>query len=436
MSEKHFRLVFAGEVANDTDVATVQAAMAEKFKLPEAQVAALFGGRRAVLKKDLDATSAKRYQQAFAQIGALVTVEPMSGSAAASAPPPPPPAGGPALEGKDDDAAPASAGMALEPTDRLRPGQRTAPDLGGPTMSNAPPAGAATPPGPASPPPRQRIAPDLGGPAPRPTPEQENDPYAPPSVQQLLVDVDNDDSTAHAPVMVGIGRGWSWIAEAMSLFGRNPGAWIGLIVVTFVLLMVLGLIPIVNLLASVIFPILIGGMMIGVHRSARGGDLEVGDLFEGFKSHAVPLALVGLAYLVSYIVVLGGVFTVVIGGGAAMGLLAGDGEAFAQMVDGGEIALVGIIILLTVGLTLPIMAMIWFSPALIVLHDVPVLRALGWSIVGCLKNVLPFLLYSIIMLVASIIATLPLMLGWLVLGPILVASIYTAYRDIYLDEAS
>ena len=381
MSEKHFRLVFAGEVANDTDVATVQAAMAEKFKLPEAQVAELFGSRRAVLKKDLDATSAKRYQQAFAQIGALVTVEPMSDSAAASAPP-------------------------------------------------SPPAG------PASPPPRRRIAPDLGGPALGPALKQENDPYAPPSAQQLLVDVDNDDSTAHAPVMVGIGRGWSWIAEAMSLFGRSPGAWIGLVVVTFVLLMVLGLIPVVNVLASVIFPILVGGMMIGVHRSARGGDLEVGDLFEGFKSHAVPLALVGLAYLVSYIVVLGGVFTVVIGGGAAMGLLAGDGEAFAQMVEDGEIALFGIIILLTVGLTLPIMAMIWFSPALIVLHDVPVLRALGWSIVGCLKNVLPFLLYSIIMLVASIIATLPLMLGWLVLGPILVASIYTAYRDIYLDEAS
>ena len=39
--------------------------------------------------------------------------------------------------------------------------------------------------------------------------------------------------------------------------------------VAFVLLMVLGFIPIVNLLASVIFPILIGGMMIGVHRSAR-----------------------------------------------------------------------------------------------------------------------------------------------------------------------
>ena len=59
MSEKHFRLVFAGEVANDTDVATVQAAMAEKFKLPEAQVAALFGGRRAVLKKtDAKAPSA------------------------------------------------------------------------------------------------------------------------------------------------------------------------------------------------------------------------------------------------------------------------------------------------------------------------------------------------------------------------------------------
>ena len=31
-----------------------------------------------------------------------------------------------------------------------------------------------------------------------------------------------------------------------------------------------------------------------------------------------------------------------------------------------------------------------------------------------------------------IVATLPLMLGWLALGPVLAASIYTAYRDIYL----
>jgi len=34
--------------------------------------------------------------------------------------------------------------------------------------------------------------------------------------------------------------------------------------------------------------------------------------------------------------------------------------------------------------------------------------------------------------VLMIIATLPVLLGWLVLGPVFAASIYTSYRDIYL----
>jgi hypothetical protein len=32
----------------------------------------------------------------------------------------------------------------------------------------------------------------------------------------------------------------------------------------------------------------------------------------------------------------------------------------------------------------------------------------------------------------AVVASLPLMLGWLALGPVLAASLYTAYRDIYL----
>jgi uncharacterized membrane protein len=46
----------------------------------------------------------------------------------------------------------------------------------------------------------------------------------------------------------------------------------------------------------------------------------------------------------------------------------------------------------------------------------------------------PFLIYGIIMLVLSILATIPLGLGWLVLGPVAVASVYVAYRDIYGDS--
>ena len=45
----------------------------------------------------------------------------------------------------------------------------------------------------------------------------------------------------------------------------------------------------------------------------------------------------------------------------------------------------------------------------------------------------PFLIYSIVLLVLGIVAAIPLGLGWLVLGPVAIASVYVAYRDIYGD---
>ena len=46
---------------------------------------------------------------------------------------------------------------------------------------------------------------------------------------------------------------------------------------------------------------------------------------------------------------------------------------------------------------------------------------------------LPFLLYGVIGLVASAVASVPLGLGWLVLLPLLFLSVYTSYRDIYFE---
>ena len=37
------------------------------------------------------------------------------------------------------------------------------------------------------------------------------------------------------------------------------------------------------------------------------------------------------------------------------------------------------------------------------------------------------------MMVFGVIASIPLMLGWLVLGPVLCTSYYTSYKDIYLQ---
>jgi uncharacterized membrane protein len=59
------------------------------------------------------------------------------------------------------------------------------------------------------------------------------------------------------------------------------------------------------------------------------------------------------------------------------------------------------------------------------------LDAMKMSFAACLKNMLPFLLYGVIFFGLAIVATVPLLLGWLALGPVISITVYTAYRDIF-----
>ena len=414
MSDARFRVIFAGEARGqgEANVAAVKQAMIEKFKLPAAQVEQLFSGRRAVLKNGLDAAGAERFAQAFAQIGAIVTVEPMSASdapapsMAASTPPPMPPT---------TPAAPpvpsAPRELALEPTEPEAPSLSLSPES----------AAQITP----------RGAPDLGGIAAGPAPNAAADPYAPPATADLLVAPQDDGSTAHPPKRVGIGRGWGWIADAMRLFGRAPGVWIGIVVIGLVLLMMLSMIPFLNIFASLLMPVLAGGLMVGTHRLAMGGELEINDLFGGFKNRFGSLVLVGLAYLLGALLIGGIVFAAALGAGSYMSVLLDDPEALRSMGENWEVVvLTGFVV---TALVMPLIGMTWFAPTLIAVHNVPLGRALGWSMLASLKNMLPFLLFSIMMTVLMIMAMIPVFLGLLVIGPVLVATVYTSYRDIFME---
>ena len=96
-----------------------------------------------------------------------------------------------------------------------------------------------------------------------------------------------------------------------------------------------------------------------------------------------------------------------------------------------SIASVLIALLLIAGLSLPLYMATWFAPALIVLHGLAPVAALKASFYACLRNWIPFLIYSVVLLVACLIAVIPAFLGFLVLIPVLIASVYTAYRDIF-----
>jgi len=223
------------------------------------------------------------------------------------------------------------------------------------------------------------------------------------------------------------GNGWSWIAEGWELFKRQPGLWIGMVLLAAVIFIAASLIPIVGPLATTLFgPVFAAGVMVGCKTLDSGGELELGHLFAGFRERTGTLIAVGALYLAATVVVIV-VVSLVMGVGMMTMMGAGDPQEVAAM--GMTIVLA---VLIMFALLLPAVMAIWLAAPLVVFHEHGAVEAMKGSFAGCLKNILPFLVYSVVLFVFAIAATLPLMLGWLVLGPVFAASVYASYRDIYL----
>ena len=225
---------------------------------------------------------------------------------------------------------------------------------------------------------------------------------------------------------VEAGRGWDWFAAGWEMFRKQAGMWIALIVVAFVIFLVLAFIPVIGSIASIVLtPVIGGGIVLGCRAIDEGRPLEIGHLFAGFKEKLAPLATVGALYLAATLVIVG--VMVLIAGVGIFGMAAGgQGASPAGMLT----MLLGLLVALA--LMVPVLMAVWFAPALVVFHDKGAVDALKESISGCLRNIVPFLVYGVVGLVLSVLASIPLGLGWLVLGPVLAGSLYASYKDIYL----
>lgn len=98
MSDSTFAVVFSGELVPGADSARVQANFAQLFKVDAARVAPMFSGTPMTIKKGVDEATAKKYQQALLQAGAVSQVVNLAApppSAASAAPATPEPAATP-----------------------------------------------------------------------------------------------------------------------------------------------------------------------------------------------------------------------------------------------------------------------------------------------------------------------------------------------------
>jgi uncharacterized membrane protein len=252
-------------------------------------------------------------------------------------------------------------------------------------------------------------------------------PYAPPAAP-VSDPAQEADESAFIPNGRGVaaGRGWSWIAEAWGLFKESPLIWIVNFLVFIFILIAIELVPLIGgIVGLLLAPVLSAGIMIGARAVHQGEALEVGHLFAGFRDRTGPLVIVGLLYLVGTSVIVLAMIMLV--GVSVVGAVAG-GSLEAM----GAGLLLGILV--AAALSVPLVMAYWFAPALVALNGYTALEAMKTSFSACLKNVMPFLVYGLVGLVLAVVATIPALLGWFVLAPVFMASMYTSYRDIFYDS--
>ncbi len=265
-------------------------------------------------------------------------------------------------------------------------------------------------------------------------------PYAPPesdlanpnsnSIQNLTL--------ASSPKSNSAGAAWGWIKSGFANFKASPLFWIINIILMFVIFIVLSLIPFLGMLVTnILNPVMMGGLMLGTYAVSKGQPMTVEHLFAGFKKNTGSLVTVGVLYLVGIIVLLLLTGAIAYFTGGFDGFMTLASAQTGQSPDPTQIlaaySSLKIAGLFYIVMLIPLMFSIIFAPALIVMHDLKPIEAMKLSLLGSVKNILPLIIWFILMTLLFILGAIPLALGLLVVIPMLMASTFAAYQTIFTD---
>ncbi len=239
-------------------------------------------------------------------------------------------------------------------------------------------------------------------------------------------------------------RGLVWIWQGFNLFKHNPTIWLILSSANFVLLTVLEQLGgMGGLLTILISPVLLAGWLIGCHQLAQDQALTINHGWAGFQRNTPQL--ISLGGMILLVLIVTAILITNLGGETLKNIMENwqpgdDPETLMALLgdDGAglllELLLVISIPLILLGITMQ------FSPMLIVFRDVHLLPALKISIIAFTNNLAALTLYSFgwgllyftLMILPSTLHPVVV----IILSPIIVASTYAAYRDVFPDQTA
>lgn len=259
---------------------------------------------------------------------------------------------------------------------------------------------------------------------------QPHNPYAPPTA--AVADI-VESRSAGDDRLIPNGRrrpalnGVEWIAASWRIFKEHPGKWILAVLLGYGLTVALSFIPFVNIVVTLLGPMLTAGFAAMAHATERNRPVSLTDLLAGFgdgpRRSLLVLGALYTGFWLATILVLVGM------DGSKWAALIGTGNP--EALTGNLPVLLGYMLMMTV-----VGLLVSLAPPLIVLNGLGATEALRMSAAGGLKNVLPGVVCALTFVPILFMSALPIGLGLLVSIPMLVISIYSAYRDIFLEPGA
>ncbi|MEQ3637736.1 BPSS1780 family membrane protein [Alcanivorax sp.] len=226
-----------------------------------------------------------------------------------------------------------------------------------------------------------------------------------------------NDFTIMAPRKISVGDAMSWIGKGHGMLSGHWGVVLGALVVTVLMTSALQAVPWLGGIAQVLLtPLLYAGIVNVFHRIDTENRSDFLDLFAPFSKRTSPLMMMAVAQIVALVVagaVLGGLFF----------LLGRDGSAAAMVVLG----------LLATLAMFAFMFIFYFTVPLIFLGQKGVVDAMKLSLDACLKNIIPFIVYTLVVSLILVVAAIPVLLGWLFVMPILAGAYYVSFKHLFVE---
>jgi uncharacterized membrane protein len=232
------------------------------------------------------------------------------------------------------------------------------------------------------------------------------------------------------PKRLQAGQGWQWVKQGYALFMKAPLLWIVLLLICFIAMVALSKVPVVGEpLTSLLMPAVLVGLMVGCRALEHGEELELAHLFSGFRQRTAQLVTLGGIALVGQFLIFG--VMMMVGGATLVGILMSgqpveDPEIVRQAISGA-----GIAVLLGLTLFSVLLMAMQFAPMLVYFNNATPLEAMKLSLRAFVNNIGAMSVYGVTFILLAILASIPMMLGWLVLLPIVFTSLYVCYCDIF-----